>query len=311
MLELPMIVINIQRGGPSTGLPTKTEQADLFQAILGRNGESPMPVIACKSPSDCFEVAQEAWRIATRFMTPVMLLSDGYIANGSEPWLIPDVSKLPKIEVKHPGPSDAGEKFLPYKRDELLSRPWALPGTKGLMHRIGGLEKQDITGNVNYEPANHQHMTNTRAKKVENVASQIPLQEVEGPASGDLLVLSWGGTYGACKTAVEVCLEEGLSVAHAHLRWMNPFPRNLEKIVRSYKRVLIPELNTGQLRMFIRAKYLIDAQGLNQVQGRPFAVQKVVNAIREQLGLQANGQPATSGTGAAVAALAGAGEQGG
>jgi 2-oxoglutarate ferredoxin oxidoreductase subunit alpha len=311
MMELPMLVINIQRGGPSTGLPTKTEQADLFQAVIGRNGESPMPVIACRSPSDCFEVAQEAWRIATRFMTPVMLLSDGYIANGSEPWLIPDVNKLPKIEVKHPGPSEGGEKFLPYKRDELLSRPWALPGTKGLMHRIGGLEKQDITGNVNYEPANHQHMTNTRAKKVENVASQIPLQEVEGPANGELLVLSWGGTYGACKTAVEICLEQGLSVAHAHLRWLNPFPRNLEKIVRSYKKVLIPELNTGQLRMLIRAKYLVDAQGLNQVQGRPFVVQKVVNAIREQLGLQANGQPATAGTGAAVAALAGAGDQGG
>src|SRR5688572_8530182 len=183
MLELPLLVINIQRGGPSTGLPTKTEQADLFQAILGRNGESPMPVIAAKSPSDCFDVAQEAWRISTRFMTPVMVLSDGYIANGSEPWLIPDVSKLPKIEIKHPGPSEVGEKFLPYKRDELLSRPWALPGTKGLMHRIGGLEKQDITGNVNYEPANHQHMTNTRAKKVENVAQLIAPQDVEGPAS--------------------------------------------------------------------------------------------------------------------------------
>lgn len=311
MLELPLLVINIQRGGPSTGLPTKTEQADLFQAILGRNGESPMPVIAARSPADCFEVAQEAWRVATRFMTPVMLLSDGYIANGSEPWLIPDVNKLPKIEIKHPGPSEGGEKFLPYKRDDMLSRPWALPGTKGLMHRIGGLEKQDITGNVNYEPANHQHMVNTRAKKVENVATQIPPQEVEGPASGDLLVLSWGGTYGACKTAVETCIEQGLSVAHAHLRWLNPFPRNLEKILRSYKKVLIPELNCGQLRMFIRAKYLIDAQGLNQVQGRPFAVQRIVNAIREQLGLSTNGQPATAGTGAAVAALAGAADEGG
>ena len=245
MLELPLLVINIQRGGPSTGLPTKTEQADLFQAICGRNGESPLPVIACKSPADCFEVAQEAWRIATRFMTPVMLLSDGYIANGSEPWLLPDVSKLPKIEIKHPGPMESGEKFLPYKRDDMLSRPWALPGTKGLMHRIGGLEKQDITGNVNYEPENHQHMVNTRAKKVENVALQIPLQEIEGPATGDLLVLSWGGTFGACKTAVEACLEEGLSVAHCHLRWLNPFPRNLEKILRSYKKVLDPRTEHG------------------------------------------------------------------
>src|SRR6478752_1439121 len=208
MMELPLLVINIQRGGPSTGLPTKTEQADLFQAIVGRNGESPMPVIAARSPADCFDVAQEAWRISTRFMTPVMVLSDGYIANGREPWMIPDISKLPKIEIKHPGPIESGEKFLPYKRDELLSRPWALPGTKGLMHRVGGLEKQNITGNVNYDPANHQHMINTRAKKVENVAQVIPLQEIEGPATGDLVVLSWGGTYGACKTAVETCLED-------------------------------------------------------------------------------------------------------
>ena len=312
MLELPLIVINIQRGGPSTGLPTKTEQADLFQAIVGRNGESPIPVIAARSPADCFEVAQEAWRISTRFMTPVMLLSDGYIANGSEPWMIPDVSKLSKIEIKHPGPAEAGEKFLPYKRDELLSRPWALPGTKGLMHRIGGLEKQDITGNVNYEPENHQHMVNTRAKKVENVAQLIPLQEIEGPATGDLLVLSWGGTYGACKTAVETCLDQGLSVAHAHLRWLNPFPRNLEKILRSYKKVLVPELNMGQLRTFIRAKYLIDAQGYNKVKGRPFACQELVAEIRRQLGLSTNGQPTREReTTAAVAELAGATESGG
>jgi len=310
MLELPLLVINIQRGGPSTGLPTKTEQADLFQAIVGRNGESPMPVIAAKSPADCFDVAQEAWRISTRFMTPVMVLSDGYIANGSEPWLLPDVSKLPKIEVKHPGPLEAGDKFLPYKRDELLSRPWALPGTKGLMHRIGGLEKQDITGNVNYEPENHQHMINTRAKKVENVAQVVPLQEIEGPASGDLLVLSWGGTFGACKTAVETCLEDGLAVAHCHLRWLNPFPRNLEKILRSYKKVLVPELNMGQLRTFIRSKYLIDAQGFNKVKGRPFAVQELVNEIRRQLGLSTNGQPAREAN-VAVAELAGAADSGG
>jgi 2-oxoglutarate ferredoxin oxidoreductase subunit alpha len=310
MLELPLLVINIQRGGPSTGLPTKTEQADLFQAVVGRNGEAPLPVVAARSPADCFDVAIEAWRIASRLMTPVMVLSDGYLANGSEPWLIPDVNKLPKIEIKHPGPLTSGEKFLPYQRDELLARPWALPGTKGLMHRIGGLEKQDITGNVNYEPANHQHMVNTRAKKVENVASLIAPQEVEGPESGDLLVLSWGGTYGACKTAVELCLSQGLSVAHAHLRWLHPFPRNLEKILRSYKKVLVPELNMGQLRTFIRAKYLVDAQGLNKVQGRPFAVQEVVNAIRQQLGLSTNGQPQRE-TEAAVAALAGAAADGG
>ncbi|WP_367187737.1 2-oxoacid:acceptor oxidoreductase subunit alpha [Tepidiforma sp.] len=310
MLELPLLVVNIQRGGPSTGLPTKTEQADLFQAIVGRNGEAPLPVVAARSPADCFDVAIEAWRIASRLMTPVMVLSDGYLANGSEPWLIPDLQKLPKIEIKHPGPITTGEKFLPYQRDELLARPWALPGTKGLMHRVGGLEKQDITGNVNYEPANHQHMVNTRARKVENVASLIAPQEVEGPDSGDLLVLSWGGTYGACKTAVEICLAEGLSVAHAHLRWLNPFPRNLETILRSYKKVLIPELNMGQLRTFIRAKYLVDAQGLNKVQGRPFAVQEVVNAIRQQLGLSTNGQPQRE-TEEAVAALAGAAADGG
>jgi len=308
MLELPLLVINIQRGGPSTGLPTKTEQADLFQAVLGRNGESPMPVISARSPADCFEVAQEAWRIATRFMTPVMVLSDGYIANGSEPWLIPDISKLPKIEIKHPGPMESGEKFLPYRRDELLSRPWALPGTKGLMHRIGGLEKQDITGNVNYEPENHQHMVNTRAKKVENVATQIPLQEVEGPTTGDLLVLSWGGTFGACKTAVETCLNDGLSVAHCHLRWLNPFPRNFEKVLRSYKKVLVPELNMGQLRTLVRAKYLIDAQGFNKVKGRPFAVQELVAEIRRQLGLSTNGQPRET---AAAVALAGAADDAG
>ena len=285
MLELPMLVINIQRGGPSTGLPTKTEQADLFQAVIGRNGESPMPVIACRSPAECFDVAQEAWRIAVRFMTPVMILSDGYIANGSEPWLIPDASKLPKIPVHHPGPTENGTPFLPYQRDEVLSRPWAIPGTKGLMHRIGGLEKQDVTGNVNYDPENHEHMVKTRAKKVENVVLEIPLQQVDGPEVGDLLVLSWGGTSGACRTATEACREDGLKVAHCHLRWLNPFPRNLADILKKYKKVLIPELNMGQLRSLIRAKYLIDAQGYNKVQGRPFAVQELINEIRKQLGM--------------------------
>jgi 2-oxoglutarate ferredoxin oxidoreductase subunit alpha len=308
MLELPMLVINIQRGGPSTGLPTKTEQADLFQAVIGRNGESPMPVIACRSPAECFEVAQEAWRIAVRFMTPVMLLSDGYIANGSEPWLIPDVNKLPKIPVHHPGPRENGEPFLPYQRDEMLARPWAIPGTKGLMHRIGGLEKQDITGNVNYEPENHQHMVNTRARKVENVALEIPLQVIDGPEMGDLLVLSWGGTYGACRTATEACREEGLKVAHCHLRWLNPFPRNLGDILKKYKKVLIPELNMGQLRTLIRARFLIDAQGYNKVQGRPFAVQELINEIRRQLGMATAQKKADD---AKVAELAGSAANGG
>jgi 2-oxoglutarate ferredoxin oxidoreductase subunit alpha len=284
MLELPVLVINIQRGGPSTGLPTKTEQADLFQAVLGRNGEAPMPVIAARSPSDCFDVAIEAWRVATRFMTPVMILSDGYIANGSEPWRIPNFDDLPKIPITHPGPrSEDDPPFQPYKRDEMLARPWAVPGTPGLMHRVGGLEKQDITGNVSYDPENHQHMIHTRAKKTENVALFVEPQQVNGPETGDLLVLTWGGTYGACKTAVEACQAEGLKVAHAHLRWVNPFPRNLGEILQNYKKVLIPELNMGQLRTLIRSKYLIDAVGLNKIKGRPFDVAEVVDKIKEMI----------------------------
>jgi 2-oxoglutarate ferredoxin oxidoreductase subunit alpha len=284
MLEMPLLIINIQRGGPSTGLPTKTEQADLFQAVLGRNGECPMPVIACRSPGDCFDVAIEAWRIAARLMTPVMILSDGYLANGSEPWLIPDVNSYPKIEIKHPGPLTNGDKFLPYQRDELLARPWAIPGTPTLQHRVGGLEKQDITGNVNYEPANHQHMVSTRAKKVENVAELIDPVEVVGAQSGDLLVLSWGGTYGACKTAAETCHQDGMAVGHVHLRWVNPFAKNLGEVISRFKKVLVPELNLGQLRTLIRAKYLVDAVGLNKVQGRPFAIAEVIAKIKEMCG---------------------------
>ncbi|HEX4129483.1 MAG TPA: 2-oxoacid:acceptor oxidoreductase subunit alpha [Pirellulales bacterium] len=283
MTELPLIVVNVQRGGPSTGLPTKTEQADLMQAMYGRNGECPLPVIAPRSPADCFEVAIEAWRIATRFMTPVMLLSDGYIANGSEPWLVPDVASLPSIEVHHPQPGQNGDVFHPYERDERLARPWALPGTPGLMHRIGGLEKQDITGNVNYEPENHQHMVNLRARKVAGVADDIPLQTVEGPDTGRLLVLSWGGTYGACATAVRDARAAGQAVAHCHLRYLNPFPRNLGEILHRYDRVLIPELNRGQLRLLIRGQFLIDAVGLNKIKGKPFSVCEVTCKIEELL----------------------------
>jgi 2-oxoglutarate ferredoxin oxidoreductase subunit alpha len=283
MTELPLLIINVQRGGPSTGLPTKTEQADLLQAICGRNGECPVPVIAARSPADCFDVVQEAWRIATRYMTPVFMLTDGYIANGSEPWRIPDVKALAPIEVNHPGPSTNGEHFHPYARDERLARPWAIPGTPGLMHRIGGLEKQDITGNVNYEPANHQHMVDLRAKKVANIAQDIPPQTVSGPARGKLLVLSWGGTYGACATAVQDVQAKGASVAHAHLRYLNPFPANLGEILANYDKVLIPELNKGQLRLLIRGIYLVDAAGLNKVQGKPFSVYEVVNKINELL----------------------------
>ncbi|HEY4235001.1 MAG TPA: 2-oxoacid:acceptor oxidoreductase subunit alpha [Lacipirellulaceae bacterium] len=283
MTELPMIVINVQRGGPSTGLPTKTEQSDLFQAIVGRNGECPMPVIAASGPADCFDVAQEAWRIAVRYMTPVMLLTDGYIANGSEPWRIPDIASLPKIDVRHPGPPANGEAFMPYARDERLARPWAVPGTPGLEHRIGGLEKQDITGNVNYEPANHQHMTDTRAWKVANIANDLPPQKIDGPASGDVLVLSWGGTYGACATAVHTRQALGRSVSHCHLRYLNPLPKDLGDILKRFKKVLIPELNLGQLRTFIRSIYLVDAIGLNKVQGKPFSVAEVEAKIEEIL----------------------------
>jgi 2-oxoglutarate ferredoxin oxidoreductase subunit alpha len=277
--ELPMIVINVQRGGPSTGLPTKTEQADLFQAMFGRNGECPMPVIAASSPADCFDVAQEAWRIAVRYMVPVMLLTDGYIANGSEPWRIPKFSDLKKIDIVHPSPASNGDTFLPYKRDERLARPWALPGTPGLEHRIGGLEKQDITGNVSYDPNNHQHMINTRAQKVANIAKELPPQKIDGSASGDLLVISWGGTYGACATAVHNVQAKGKAVSHCHLRYLNPLPKDLGDILKRFKKVLIPELNLGQLRTIIRANYLIDAIGLNKVQGKPFSVGEVVEKM--------------------------------
>lgn len=286
MLELPMIVIDIQRGGPSTGLPTKTEQADLLQVIYGRNGECPVPVIAARSPADCFDVAIEAWRIATRLMTPVFILSDGYIANGSEPWRIPKMSELEPIKIEHPGPASNGEAFLPYQRDELLSRPWALPGTEGLMHRIGGLEKEDITGNVSYDPANHEHMVKTRAQKVANVAKLIAPQEVMGPAKGKVLVVSWGGTYGACLTAVQHCQKEGMEVAHAHVRWLNPFPDNLETVLRQYDQILVPELNCGQLAMLLKSQFAsadnpLRIETLNKVQGKPFNVGEIVDRIRE------------------------------
>ena len=283
MLELPFLIINVQRGGPSTGQPTKTEQADLLQVMYGRNGEAPLPVLACRSPADCFYTVQEAWRIAVRYMTPVVVLSDGYIANGAEPWRIPRFEDLPRIPVEHPPASTDGEKFLPYVRDERLSRPWALPGTPGLEHRIGGLEKQHITGGVSYDPDNHEFMVRLRAQKVENIALDIPLQEVVGPAGGDLLVLSWGGTYGACLTAVQQCQDAGLSVAHAHLRYMNPFPANLGEVLGSYDRILIPEWNMGQLKLMIRDKYLVDARGLNKIKGKPFTVQEVVAGIRQAL----------------------------
>ncbi|MEZ6134202.1 MAG: 2-oxoacid:acceptor oxidoreductase subunit alpha [Pirellulaceae bacterium] len=281
MIELPLLVIDVQRGGPSTGLPTKTEQADLLQLLNGRNGEAPVPILAASSPGDCFHTAIEAWRIATKFMVPVVILSDGYIANGAEPWLIPDMNELEKIPIEHPVAVTDGNPFLPYARDENLARPWAIPGTKGLMHRVGGLEKQDGTGNVSYDADNHQKMTHIRAQKVANVASIIPAQPVTGPSDGDLLVLSWGGTYGTCHTAVQQAIDEGISVAHCHLRHMNPFPSNLGSILGNYKQVLIPELNMGQLRSLIRSRYLVDAIGYNKVMGKPFSVGELVEKISE------------------------------
>ncbi len=281
MIELPMLVIDVQRGGPSTGLPTKTEQADLLQVLFGRNGEAPLPVLAARSPSDCFEIVQEAWMLAVKLMTPVVILSDGYIANGAEPWAIPDVSNLSPIEITHPELGVDGRPFLPYQRDELLARPWAVPGTPGLMHRVGGLEKEDGTGNISYDAENHQKMVHIRAQKVANAATLLPPQQVVGPASGDLLVISWGGTYGACLTAVQRAQDEGRSVAHAHIRYMNPLPKNLGEIINRYQKVLIPELNMGQLRMLIRDKFLVDAIGLNKIKGKPFSVGEVHHKICE------------------------------
>ncbi|MCE2812241.1 MAG: 2-oxoacid:acceptor oxidoreductase subunit alpha [Planctomycetaceae bacterium] len=282
MLELPLLVIDVQRGGPSTGLPTKTEQADLLQVMFGRNGEAPLPVLAARSPGDCFDIVQDAWMIATQLMIPVIVLSDGYIANGAEPWKIPDMTKLTPFTIQHPQESNNPDgPFKPYLRNELLARPWAIPGTPGLMHRVGGIEKEDGTGNISYDPENHQKMVHIRAQKVANAAKLLPPQDVEGPQSGDLLVVSWGGTYGACLTAVQRAQAAGKSVAHAHLRYLNPFPSNLGEILSRYKKVLIPELNMGQLRMLIRSKYLVDAIGYNKIKGKPFTVSELYDTIIE------------------------------
>jgi 2-oxoglutarate ferredoxin oxidoreductase subunit alpha len=282
MLEIPLLVINIQRGGPSTGLPTKTEQSDLMQAYYGRNGECPMPVIATATPSDCFAVAFEAVRMAIQHMTPVMLLSDGYIANGAEPWRFPQSADLPAIPVTFKKELAEGEaKYLPYQRDEKLVRPWAIPGTAGLEHRIGGLEKQDITGNVSYDPDNHEHMVKTRQAKVDLIANYIPEQKIEnGPEKGKVLVLGWGSTYGAIKSAVADLLAEGKSVAHAHLRYIRPFPKNLGEILSNYEIVLVPELNNGQLIKIIRDQFLIDAKGYNKIKGVPITKTELVEYLR-------------------------------
>lgn len=285
MLEIPLLIIDVQRGGPSTGLPTKTEQSDLLQAYYGRNGECPMPVIAASTPSDCFETVYEAVRIAVEHMTPVIFLSDGYIANGAEPWRYPTSEKLQSITVKFKsGLAEGEEKFLPYQRDENLVRPWALPGTPGLEHRIGGLEKENITGNVSYDPENHEKMVKIREEKVNKVAFDIPEQKLDnGPEQGDVLVLGWGSTYGVIKTAVGELLKQGHSVAHAHLRYVRPFPRNLGEILSRYKTVLIPEINNGQLVKIIRDQFLIDAKAYNKVMGIPITKTELVEEIKKYL----------------------------
>ena len=283
--ELPLVVVNVQRGGPSTGLPTKTEQSDLNQALYGRNGEAPMPVIAAATPGDCFFAAFEACRIALKYMTPVMFLSDGYLANGSEPWKIPDVDELEPIEVNFFDRPNANGDYLPYLRnEETLARPWAIPGTPGLEHRVGGIEKAENTGHVSYDPENHHKMVKLRQEKVDRIQNDIPETEVFGANHGDLLVLSWGGTFGACRSAVESMQEEGLNVSHVHLRWISPLPKDLGEILIHFKNVLVPEINLGQLLRLIRAEYLVDAQGLNLVRGRPISAGKIIETVKKMLG---------------------------
>jgi len=280
MVELPLVVVNVQRAGPSTGMPTKTEQADLWQALYGRNGDCPVPVLAAQSPGDCFWIAFEAMRIAVKYMVPVFVLSDGYLANGAEPWKLPrDFEELPKIDVSY---RTEPEGFEPYARDDAtLARPWVRPGTEGLEHRIGGLEKHERTGNVSYDAANHARMTAMRHEKVQRVVQEVPDLEVFGPDEGDLLVLGWGSTYGAIHAAVRRARDAGRSVAQAHLRHLNPLPANLGDVLERYKRVLCPELNTGQLRSVLRARYLIDVIGLNKVEGQPFRVAEIRGRIEE------------------------------
>ena len=285
MLELPMIVINVQRGGPSTGSPTKTEQSDLLQSMFGRNGESPIAILAPQSPADCFDIAIEAARLAVKSMSPVMILSDGFLANSSEPWKIPNPDDIAEIEVKHPGPRNADDPpFLPYLRNpETMARPWAIPGTVGLEHRLGGLNKAPETGNVSYDPFHHEQMHYDRIGKLEKLANVIPEQRYFGPSSADLLMLSWGGSYGAVRSAVEKALKEGKSVAHAHIRYINPFPKNLSKLMGNYKKILLPELNAGQLAFILRGKYGVDVQSYAKLHSNPFKIKEVYNRILQEL----------------------------
>ncbi len=285
MLEIPLIICNIQRGGPSTGLPTKTEQSDLLQSYYGRNGECPMPIISASTPSDCFNAVYEAVRISVEHMTPVIFLSDGYIANGAEPWKFPRAEDLHPVKVKFKTElGDHEDKFQPYLRDEKLVRPWAIPGTPGLEHRIGGLEKQNITGNISYDPENHQLMVKIRQEKIDKIADFIPLQKLDsGLEKGSLLVLGWGSTYGAIKSAVNELQQQGVSVSHAHLRYIRPFPKNLSTILNNFDKVLIPEINNGQLIKIIRDQYFIDAKGYNKIMGIPITKTEMIEQIQQML----------------------------
>ncbi len=281
MTELPIVIVDVQRGGPSTGLPTKTEQSDLLQAMFGRNGEAPVAVVAPATPAECFSMAVEASRLAIKYMVPVMYLSDGYIANGSEPWNIPDPDTIPEIEVKF---RTEAEGFQPYIRDENLTRPWAVPGTAGLEHRIGGLEKANISGNVSYDPENHEFMVRLRAQKVKNIENDIPDLEVRGDKDADLLVIGWGGTHGSITEAVDRARNNGLKVARAHFRYLNPFPKNTEQVLKSYKKILCPELNMGQLSKILRNEFLVDVESFNKIQGLPFKSSEIENKIKSILG---------------------------
>ena len=289
MLEIPLIIVNVQRGGPSTGLPTKTEQSDLMQAYYGRNGECPMPIVSASTPSDCFAAAYEAVRISVQHMTPVILLSDGYIANGAEPWKFPTAAELEEIKVSFASQNiasdlDVNGKFQPYKRDEKLVRPWAIPGTPGLEHRVGGLEKQDVTGNISYDTENHQHMVKTRQAKVDLIANYIPEQKLDsGADKGKVLVLGWGSTYGTIKSACKELQDKGMSVSHAHLRYVRPFPKNLGDIIKNFDHVLIPEINNGQLIKIIRDVYYVDAKGYNKIMGIPITKAELVDEIHKLL----------------------------
>jgi 2-oxoglutarate ferredoxin oxidoreductase subunit alpha len=276
-----MVIVNIQRSGPSTGMPTKTEQADLLQAMYGRHGESPLPIIAAQTPSDCFFAAFEAVRIAIKYMTPVMLLTDGYLANGAEPWLVPSFGELPKIDITFRTDPHG---FFPYLReDETLARPWVRPGTPGLEHRIGGLAKEHITGNVSYSPANNEQMVRIRGRKIAGIAREIPPTNVSGAQEGDVLVVGWGGTYGALEAATNTLVERGKAVGHVHLRYLNPLPPDLPDVLGRFKKILVQELNLGQLVRILRAEYLVDAIGMNKIQGRPFKVAELVTRIQRLL----------------------------